>query len=526
MQAPFFLVDSEVFVLIFHLFQHSTIMKMILLFGAGKSATVLIDYLLENAISENWKLLVVDADLKLAQSKIGVSQRATAISFDIKNNMEREKYIRQADIVISLLPPFLHIEVAKDCVIHQKNLLTASYVDEDIKKLQPDIEKNKLLFLCEMGLDPGIDHMSAMKLIDDIHAAGGTITSFQSHCGGLVAPESDDNPWHYKISWNPRNIIMAGKSGAHFRENGVEKRMAYEEMFTADRLVEIPEIGSLSWYPNRDSLSYASLYGIDDAPTFLRSTLRHPDFMYGWKNIIELKLIDETPQYETTGKTLQEAFKEHMDKNGFSEWLNEKLTARFAETKSMMDNLLKLLEAKNEAEEEGEELPASFMAADEKGNIEEVEIDVVKNKAAAYLAQKMQEANLTLKQLFFLGLDDQDTIVNKGFCSPADILQFAVEKKLALRPYDKDMVVMLHEITYKVNGQQSTIHSSLVVKGENNLRTAMAKTVGLPLGIAAKHILNGRIKLTGLHIPTSKEIYEPVLEELEKYNIKFKEERK
>ena len=501
-------------------------MKTILLFGAGKSATILIDYLLENAITENWKAVIVDADLKLAQSKIGNSQRATAVSFDINDTAERIKYIRHSDIVISLLPPGLHIKVAESCIEMSKNLLTASYLDEPIKNLQSKIENKKLLFLYEMGLDPGIDHMSAMKIIDEIHSNGGTVTSFQSHCGGLVAPESDDNPWHYKISWNPRNIIMAGKAGAHFRENGEEKKISFEELFTAERIVEIPEIGFLSWYPNRDSLSYTALYGLEDAPTFIRTTLRHPDFMYGWKNIIDLKLVDEVPQYQTDGKTLQEAFKEHMDKNGFSEWLNEKLTERFAETKSMMENLMKLMEAENEAEEEGAAMPESFMAADEKGNIEEVEIDDVKSKAAAYLAHKMHEANLTLKQLFFLGLDDHDTMVNKGFCSPADILQFAVEKKLALRPYDKDMIVMLHEIVYKVNNQQSTVNSSLVVKGENSLRTAMAKTVGLPLGIAAKHILNGKIKMTGLHIPTSKEIYEPVLAELEKYGVKFQEEIK
>ena len=231
----------------------------------------------------------------------------------------------------------------------------------------------------------------------------------------------------------------------------------------------------------------------------------------------------KTLQYETEGKTLQEVFKEHMDKNGFGEWLNEKLTERFAETKSMMENLMKLAEAENEADIEGTEMPASFMAADDKGNIQEVGIDDVKNKAAAFLAHKMHEANLTLKQLFFLGLDDHDTLVNKGFCSAADILQFAVEKKLALRPYDKDMVVMMHEIEYEISGQKSEVKSSLVVKGENNLRTAMAKTVGLPLGIAAKLILNGKIKLTGLHIPTTKEIYEPVLKELELYDVKFQE---
>lgn len=499
-------------------------MKTILLFGAGRSATSLIDYLLETSITENWKVIVADADLKLIESKIGHSQRAAAAALDINNDEERAKLIRQADIVISLLPSALHFLVAKDCVNYRKNLLTASYMDEAMKSLQQGIEDHHLLFLCEMGLDPGIDHMSAMKIIDSIHEKGGHIHSFISHCGGLVGPESDDNPWHYKISWNSRNIVMAGRDGARYRENGKEINLSHDQLFTNERVVEIPGIGYLDWYPNRDSLSYASLYGLNNVHTLIRTTLRHPDFIYGWKNIMELKLIDEIPRYDTDNKTLYEVFKEHMDKNGFGEWLNQKLSERFEETRGLMENLMKLVEAENEASEEGEKIPDAFMAADEKGNIEEIDIDDVKNKAAAFVAHKMHEANLTLKQLFFLGLDDKDTMVNKGFCSPADILQFAMEKKLSLRPYDKDMVVMFHEIGYEVGGQKSETRSSLIVKGENNLRTAMAKTVGLPLGIATKLILNGQIKLTGLHIPVAKEIYEPVLNELTRYDIKFEEQ--
>ncbi|MGH2554074.1 MAG: saccharopine dehydrogenase C-terminal domain-containing protein [Chitinophagaceae bacterium] len=498
-------------------------MKSILLFGSGKSATVLIDYLIENAIAENWKLVIVDADLQQTRSKIGNSDLASAVSFDINDAEEREKQIRHADIVISLLPPALHIKVAMDCVRHHKNLLTASYTDIELKKLQTDIEKNKLLFLCEMGLDPGIDHMSAMKIIDEIHEKGGIISSFKSHCGGLVAPESDDNPWHYKISWNPRSVVLAGKSGAHYMEDGEEKKILYEKLFVTENTVDIPTVGLLSWYPNRDSLSYALLYGLQDIKTFVRTTLRHPDFMYGWKNVIDLKLTDETPQYETDGKSLCQLFKEHMDRNGFGEWLNKKLSDRFDETRNLMENLMKLMDAEIEAKEEGKSIPDAFITADEKGNLEEIAVDDVKNRAASFVAQKMHEANLTLKQLFFLGLDDLDTIMNKGYCSPADILQFAVEKKLALRPYDKDMIVMMHELEYEVRGQKSEVRSSLVVKGENNLRTAMAKTVGLPLGIAAKLMLNGKIKLTGLHIPAHKEIYQPVLRELELYDIKFHE---
>lgn len=498
-------------------------MKTILLFGAGKSATVLIDYLLEHSVNEHWQIIVVDADLQLARSKTGQAAQALAVSFDILDAAERARYIRSADIVISLMPPALHILIARDCVEFQRDLLTASYVDDSIRELEPAIRKQKLLFLCEMGLDPGIDHMSAMKILDDIREQGAAVTSFRSHCGGLVAPESDDNPWHYKISWNPRNIIMAGKAGAHYRENGREIKQSYEELFSNNQKVEIPDLGLLSWYANRDSLSYTRLYQLESAGTFIRTTLRHPDFMFGWKNIIDLKLTDETPRYETDGKTLQQVFREHMELHGFGEWLNQQLTDRFEATRGMLENLMKLMDAEQEAAAEGQQFPERFMTADDKGNLEEIEIGEVKNRAAGFLAHTMHEANLTLKQLFFLGLDDNETLVNRGLCSAADLLQFAVEKKLGLRPYDKDMIVMLHEIGYELRGEAHEIRSSLVVKGENNLRTAMAKTVGLPLGIAARLILNGKLKLKGLHIPTVREIYRPVLKELESYQVKFSE---
>jgi saccharopine dehydrogenase-like NADP-dependent oxidoreductase len=501
-------------------------MKKILLFGAGKSATVLIDYLLEQALIENWLVEIVDADLKLAQSKTGASEMAVAVSFNINDGELRARHIQSADMVISLLPPGLHFLVAKDCVRFNKNLLTASYVDDDIRTLQTAIEDKKLLFLCEMGLDPGIDHMSAMRIIDNVRAKGGKVTSFQSHCGGLVAPESDDNPWHYKISWNPRNIIMAGKAGNHYREKGIEKNLSYKELFSAERIVDIPAIGILSWYPNRDSLSYISLYGLDDADTFIRTTLRHPDFMHGWKNIIDLKLTDEEPQYETDGKTMYEIFKEHLEKKGFGDWLSNELNESFTESKRLMENLMKLMYTEQEAQSEREILSESLARSGSTNISEEEEIDTeeVKRSGATIAAHKMHDANLTLQQLFFLGLFEKETAVNKGLCSPADILQFAVEKKLALQPGDKDMIVMLHEIGYTLNGQASTVNSSLMVKGEDNLRTAIAKTVGLPLGIAAKLILNGTIQLKGLQIPTVREIYEPVLKELEQFDVEFIEE--
>jgi saccharopine dehydrogenase (NADP+, L-glutamate forming) len=443
-------------------------MKSILLFGAGKSATVLIDYLLANAEKENWTVTVVDADITLAKSKIGSSSSTKAISFDINNAGERNKLISESDIVISLLPPALHTIVAKSCIEKNKNLLTASYIDKEIKKLKSEIANRQLLFLCEMGLDPGIDHMSAMKLIDHIHAEGGKINSFKSHCGGLVAPESDDNPWHYKISWNPRNILLAGKAGAVFNSNGETVKVPYGFIFSDCPGVSVPGLDDLVYYPNRDSLSYMPTYGLEETATFIRTTLRHPHFCRAWNYIVKASLTDE------------ESFNDIIDvKNArINDWAKKTIT-----TKTGAENFDEFLEL--------------------------------------YVKE---EDRMLVKQLFeFLGLFSKEKIPANAKSS-ADVLQTLIEKKLALKPGDRDMIVMLHEIEYRAGSSESAVRSSLVVKGEDSLRTAMAKTVGLPLGIAAKLILNGTIRLKGLHIPVNKEIYEPVLKELEEYGIKFHEE--
>ena len=499
-------------------------MKQILLFGAGKSATVLIEYLLKQAAAEDWKLVVVDQDLELAKSKIGNSNKGIALSFDILDQEKRANYIFESDLVISLLPPTLHYLVANDCLQTGRHLLTASYVDSKMLNMREQIAEKNILFLCEMGLDPGLDHMSAMQIVHRIRQQGGKIISFRSHCGGLVAPESDDNPWHYKISWNPRNIVLAGREGAVFKEKGEVKQLKYEELFTSERLIEIPELNFQSWYPNRDSLSYVPIYKMEEAETFIRTTVRHPDFMYGWKNLIDLKLTDTAPDYKLNEDIkLSDFFKMHFDKHGFSEWLNEKMIQRFSQTRQMLEKLMQLMEAEEEAAEEGESFPDQLMMVDDKGHLSDIHVDEVKENAAAVVAHQMHEANLTLKQLFFLGMDDQQTLIPKGTYSAADILQIALEKKLALKPEDKDMVVMLHEIEYEIKGVKQQVKSCLLVKGENNLKTAMAKTVGLPLGIAAKLLLQDKIRLSGLQIPIVPELYEPVLMELEKEGIIFRE---
>jgi saccharopine dehydrogenase (NADP+, L-glutamate forming) len=364
------------------------------------------------------------------------------------------------------MPPALHFLVARDCLMFSKNLLTASYVDEQIRNLKPEIENKNILFLCEMGLDPGIDHMSAMKMIDSIKAKGGKITSFKSHCGGLIAPESDNNPWHYKISWNPKNIIMAGSAGAVYKEENKIVEAEYHTIFENCHSIHFPGFTELAWYPNRDSLSYVPLYKLEDAQTFIRTTLRNPAFCRGWDYIVNLGLT-ETDDHDNI-----------IDCETYEDWLSRKLYL-----------------------------------------VETREIDL-NEYVDLYVEEKFHEEMIA--QFNFLGLVSKNKLPKAAQCS-ADILQFAAETKLAMQPQDKDMIVMLHEITYVLNGMDHHVKSSLLVKGEDSLRTAMAKTVGLPLGIAAKLILNGTIKLTGLQIPTAKEIYEPVLQELEMMNIKFTE---
>jgi len=498
--------------------------KHIVLFGAGKSATGLIEYLKTLSAQNNWPVTIADNNLQAVQQKVGTHTHTKAVQVDIENDANRQALVQQAALVISLMPPTLHFLVAKDCLLFGKHLLTASYTDANIQALAPAIKAKGILFLCEMGLDPGIDHMSAMQLLNGIRQKGGEITSFLSHCGGLVAPESDDNPWHYKISWNPRNVVLAGKAGATFTQNGQTVHIPYQKLFAHNPPVFVTGLEPLAYYPNRDSAGYAELYGIASTDTFIRTTLRHPEFCFGWKNIVDLRLTDEEKVYETDGMSFAEFFRQHFEKNGFTTWLNDLLGSRLTYAKEMMEKLMELMDAEEAAaDDDDEDMGDQFMMVNEQGNLDVVDVEDVKDKAAETVASTMHEANLSMKQLFFLGLDDE-TPINKGLCSAADVLQCILEQKLALKPHDKDMVVMMHEVEYLLKGHKKTVKSSLVVKGEDSVHTAMAKTVGLPLGIAARLILEGQITETGLHIPILPNIYEPVLTELRRHGIRFEEE--
>ncbi|MDO6434504.1 saccharopine dehydrogenase C-terminal domain-containing protein [Flavitalea sp. BT771] len=421
-------------------------MQKILLFGAGKSATCLIQFLEATVTSREWQLVVAESNLQLANSKLGNSHCAKAVQVSVEDQQQRDDLIREASIVISLLPPALHFLVAASCIQWKKHLLTASYLDDKIKALEPAIRDNGLLFLCEMGLDPGIDHMSAMQLIHGIQHTGGRIHYFRSHTGGLVSPVSDNNPWHYKISWNPRNVVLAGAAGAKYLENGQVVSRTYKELFRQINAVKVKELASLAWYPNRDSLSYIPVYGLEGISTFIRTTLRYPDFIKAWDPVIQAGLTDDSnPITQTT----------------VAQW-------------------------------------------------------------SAAIEPLINETNRP--QLEYLGLFDNTPIPVSARTS-ADVLQYLLETRLAMAPGDKDMIVMLHELAYTdAEGRPAATSSSLVVHGEDHLRTAMAKTVGLPLGIAAVLILDGKIKLRGLHIPILPEIYTPVMEDLARQGIHFKDE--
>jgi saccharopine dehydrogenase-like NADP-dependent oxidoreductase len=297
--------------------------QTILIIGAGKSATVLIQYLQQKAVENDWYIVLADGDEAIAKNKWNNAPNGTALGIDIKNEIDRQNLVQKADIVVSMLPAQLHFLVAKDCLQFGKPLFTASYVDDNMLSIAAAIEAKQLLFLCEMGLDPGIDHMSAMAIIDEIHEKGGKITSFKSHCGGLIAPESDDNPWHYKISWNPRNIILAGKAGAIYLENGATVSKDYATIFELAPLVDLPGIGHLAYYPNRNSLSYIDTYHLHGVKNFMRTTLRYPAFCTGWNAIVQLHLTDETVIELAPNTTVQHWFTSHIQLNGLEKILKK-----------------------------------------------------------------------------------------------------------------------------------------------------------------------------------------------------------
>jgi saccharopine dehydrogenase-like NADP-dependent oxidoreductase len=440
-------------------------MKKILVIGAGRSAVTLIKYLLDNSIVNNWQVTVADFSIELAETAVANHENGKAIFFNVTDEMQRKSEIGNADIVISMLPASLHITVAKDCIVLGKNLVTASYVSPEITDLDEKAKQAGVLLLNEIGLDPGIDHMSAMQVIDDIKENGGELTSFKSFCGGLVHPDYDTNPWNYKFTWNPRNVVLAGQGTAQYIKQGKYKYIPYTKLFERTEVMEVLDAGEFEGYANRDSLGYRSAYGLEDIPTLFRGTLRRKGYCKAWNMFVQLGMTDDTYKVENSENLTYRAFI-----NLFFPYNNELS---------------------------------------------------IKEKFCSYL--NLSQDSEEFRKIEWLGVF-ADTIVGLKDASPAQILQKICEEKWTLGVEDKDMIVMQHQFEYVENGEQKKLNSSLLVFGDDPRYTSMAKTVGLPVAIAAKLILNGKINSTGVKIPTTKDIYIPVLKELEENGINFVEE--
>ncbi|MFD1293756.1 saccharopine dehydrogenase family protein [Lutibacter holmesii] len=439
-------------------------MRTILVIGAGKSSSSLIRYLLNKSEEENLQVIVADAVLQVAKSKIQKHKNGYAIKLDVSNKAERQKAIQQATIVISMLPARMHLIIAKDCLVFNKNLVTASYISNEMKALNTEAIEKKLVFMNEVGLDPGIDHMSAMKVIDTIRKKGGKMLLFESFTGGLVAPTSDNNLWNYKFTWNPRNVVLAGQGGASkFLQEGKYKYIPYHKLFRRTEILTIDGYGKFEAYANRDSLKYRNAYGLKDILTLYRGTIRRVGFSRAWNIFVQLGMTDDSYTIEDS---------ENMSYRDFTN---------------------------------------SFLAYSPN--------DSVELKLRHYL--KIDQDDIIWDKLLELDIFNATKKVELKNATPAQILEKILKESWTLKEDEKDMIVMQHLFGYELNGEQKQIESSMVCIGDNQIYTAMAKTVGLPVAIATLKILNGEIKTSGVQIPISKEIYNPILEELKENGIVF-----
>jgi saccharopine dehydrogenase (NADP+, L-glutamate forming) len=437
------------------------ILKHILVLGAGRSSSALISYLIKQSTLNGWTITVGDISKQAAIERIGNHAQSCAIEFNSDDQENSRKAIASADVVISLLPAHLHIQAAKICLAEKKHFFTASYVSNEMKLLDGEAKSKSLLFLNECGLDPGIDHMSGMQVIDKIKNEGGVLTSFESFTGGLIAPETDpENPWRYKFTWNPRNVVMAGQSTAKFLENSHYKFIPYQQLFLRTTEIKVPQYGEFEGYCNRDSLKYLETYGLQGIKTMLRGTLRNKGFCAAWNILVQLGCCEDTYQME------QVSTMTHRD------FINSFL--KFHATKSVEEKIGAVYNLTVESEE--------------------------------------------MKRLTWSGFFSKERVgLDSG--TPAQILEHILNKKWKLKTGDKDFIVMWHRFLYLQNGVQKEVQAYLTATGEDEINTAMAKTVGLPLGIAAKLLLQDKIKSRGVVIPVIKEFYDPILKELNELGV-------
>jgi saccharopine dehydrogenase-like NADP-dependent oxidoreductase len=446
----------------------SSPLKKILLLGAGRSATCLIEYLAQEALRQEWQITVGDYILDLVQKKTAHFPHVQAIEFDAYEQKHREKYIAGADVVISMMPTTSHALIARTCIRLGKHMITASYTTPEIQQLHAEAKAKNVLILMEMGLDPGIDHMSAMQLIEKIRIAGGKIESFKSYSGGLMS-EGSDNIWGYKFTWNPRNVVIAGQQSVKFLENGHFKYIPYHQLFKRTEVVKIQGQPELEVYANRDSLHYQEIYGLQEVKTLIRGTLRRRGYSAAWNVLVKLGLTDDSFTIENS---------ENMTYHDFVK---------------------------------------SFLS-------EQVNDRTIGQQIADYVERDVNSEEL--QKFFWLDLLN-DQKIGLPNATPARILQHYLEKKWALEPDDKDVVVMYHQLQYATpSGKKKMLNSTLYVQGDDALHTAMAKSVGFTIGVACKLLMEDKISLRGVRVPVEKEIYVPAMIELGKLGFEFEESEK
>ncbi len=441
-------------------------MRKILIIGAGKSASYLIKYLLDKSTSENLHIIIGDVNIEHAKKLIGNHNNAQAIVLDVFDKTSRERAVADSDIVISMLPARFHIEVAQDCITFGKHMVTASYISDEMQALDALAKEKGLVFMNEIGVDPGIDHMSAMQVIDRIREKGGKMILFESFCGGLVAPESDDNLWNYKFTWNPRNVVVAGQGGsAKFLQEGTYKYIPYNRLFRRTEFLDVDGYGRFEVYANRDSLKYQSVYGLDNVKTLYRGTMRRVGFSRAWNMFVQLGMTDDSYTIDDS---------ENMS---YRDFVNSFLP--YSHTDSV-------------------ELKFRYQL-------------------------KIDQDDLIWDKLLELDIFSSTKKVELVRATPAQILQKILMDSWTLAEDDKDMLVMYHKFGYELHGEKHQIDATMVSLGEDQIYTAMAKTVGLPVAIATLAILNGKIATPGVQLPITKEVYEPILSELETFGITFHE---
>jgi saccharopine dehydrogenase (NADP+, L-glutamate forming) len=438
-------------------------MKNILVLGAGLVAGPLVRYLMDQP---DFRVKVASRTFSKAESLIGGHPQGEAQQLNVRNEAALEELIRQADLAVSLLPYVYHPKVARLCVKYGKNMVTTSYVKDAMRALDGVAKGAGVILLNEIGVDPGIDHMTAMRVIHRVQKSGGKVTSFSSYCGGLPAPEANTNPFGYKFSWSPKGVLLAGKNPARFLKDGQVINIPGEELFDHYWIVPVEVEGKVidfEGYPNRDSLPYMRTYGITSARTMFRGTLRNVDWCATLKKIAELGLLDEVERDDIAGLT-------------FSQFM------------------AKLINSTGD----------------------------LRHDLAAYL--KIDPDSQVMSNLEWLGLLSDDPLpLRKG--APIDILTARMLEKMQYAPGERDMLILQHEFIAEYPNRTEKITSTMIDFGIPYGDTSMSRTVGLPAAIGARLILEDAISLTGVQTPVVPEIYEPVLKELERLGIAFTEEK-